>query len=122
MSPTILALRVTFAFANILHDRPILQSLVNDFCARWDPERGFKTDADALTQFPPAFTARVVRRYSHCGREKKFDACYLEYKSEEAKETCKKVHMELDEGTDYGFFGEPRPVPYQLNSKTASQT
>lgn len=61
--------------------------------------------------FPPAFNARVIRRYGYGGLKQEHKSCYLEHASEEAKQACKKTHMNFaGEGTNYGFFGEPQPI------------
>lgn len=110
MRPASILPRVTFAFANIPHDRTILQFLVNDFCSRWNQELSNETDTQALMAFPPAFSAQVARRYAYCNRGKTYDGCYVEHTIEEEQQACKKTHMEfVGGGTDYGFFGEPRP-------------
>lgn len=109
MKPTNLLPRMTFAFANVPDDLFILQFLVNDFCLRCDPDTGLRPDASAPMNFPPALTARVIRRHGCCGRENKYDGCCLEHASEEAEQACEKTHMGFaGEGIDCGFFGEPR--------------
>ncbi|KAJ4378281.1 hypothetical protein N0V86_005981 [Didymella sp. IMI 355093] len=104
--PSTLLPTATYAFANIPSDRSILQFLVNQFCKCWDPEYIINTEEDALSELPPAFTVRAMKRLAHlrCG---KLEGCYIEHSTNEEKKSCREPHMEFVGGEfGYGYFGE----------------
>jgi hypothetical protein len=108
--PSSLLPTATYAFANIPSDRSILQFLVNRFCYGWAPQYIADADEDALSELPPAFTVRVMKRLAYL-RHGKFEGCYIEHSTDEEKKSCKKPHMEFVGGEfRYGYFGEPKII------------
>jgi hypothetical protein len=99
------------AFDSVPADRPILQLIVDTFCATWE-EKG--SDADTLSSFPKKFMMRVMRRYSELcvswpddeENEKKVVRCYYEHASVEEKEekACPHQHMVYNKEKDFGYF------------------
>ncbi|KAF1834984.1 hypothetical protein BDW02DRAFT_597726 [Decorospora gaudefroyi] len=112
-----------WAFEHLSSESVILQFLVHSFCDDWYEQYDKRKDVEALLALPPAFVARVMRRYSENGKmmkerlrlyergetgriKKKKDCCYLEHESEEEKKSCSShsLHMQYDKERDYGYF------------------
>lgn len=97
---------VRWAFENIPCERPLLQFLVNDFCANWYAKHDNKDDVEALRQFPMTSIMRAMRRYS-LAREDEGDGCFLEHATVAERRSCKHTHPEYTTGHDgYGYVGE----------------
>ncbi|KAF3039135.1 hypothetical protein E8E12_002086 [Didymella heteroderae] len=79
------------------------------FCESWSPEDDENNDQDALSELPPAFTVRVMRRLAYL-RRGRYEGCYVEHNDDEEQKSCKKSHMEYAGGEyGHGYFGEPKP-------------
>ncbi|KAJ8111028.1 hypothetical protein OPT61_g6273 [Boeremia exigua] len=91
----------SYAFANIPDNRPLLQFLVDDFCENWIEE--FDTDSDVLHDLPPAFLARVLRRYSQKAHATTL-CCHLEHADGSEQQNCGLAHMVYDEKRECGGF------------------
>lgn len=107
--PTRLQPIVTYAFANIPNDRSILQFLTNKFCKYYDPEDDDDEQQDALSELPPAFIVRVIRRLAYLRRHGALKGCYVEHATDEEKMSCRKRHPNFSGGEKgYDYLGEPR--------------
>ncbi|KAF3033787.1 hypothetical protein E8E11_003628 [Didymella keratinophila] len=99
---------ITYAFTDISNNRNILQFLTDKFCGSYEPEDGDHDEQDALSELPPTFTARVVRRLA-CLRDGELrDGRYIEHATDEEHKSCKKRHLRFSGGENiHGYFGEP---------------
>ena len=97
------------AFSSIPSNRPLLQLLVDQHCTFW---KNCCEEPSRLTDFPPAFLARVTRRLCElledqcCRQSSSGERCYFEHADEAEIAACGKLHMQYDEEKDMGSFGE----------------
>ncbi|KAH4037024.1 hypothetical protein HBI25_055030 [Parastagonospora nodorum] len=97
------------AFSSIPSDRPLLQLIVDEHCTFW---KNCCEEPSRLTDFPPAFLARVTRRLCElledqiCLQSSSGEWCYFEHADEAEMVACGKLHMQYDEEKDMGFFGK----------------
>ncbi|KAH4412453.1 hypothetical protein HBH92_112180 [Parastagonospora nodorum] len=97
------------AFSSIPSDRPLLQLIVDEHCTFW---KNCCEEPSRLTDFPPAFLARVTRRLCElledqiCLQSSSGEWCYFEHADEAEMVACGKLHMQYDEEKDIGFFGK----------------
>jgi hypothetical protein len=101
------------AFDSVPVDSPILQLIVDRFCATWCEKCDDTIDVDTLSSFPKRFMMRAMRRYSELWvvtpedeeNEKKVVRCYYEHDSgEEKKKPCPHQHMVYNKKRDFGYF------------------
>jgi hypothetical protein len=99
---------VKWASENIPPERPILQLLVDQFCAEWHDDFSQEADTQDLVALPGKFCARAMRRYCQLSirpleHAKMKDCCYLEHTDDELR-SCTKVHMDYDADKEFGYF------------------
>jgi hypothetical protein len=107
-TPRSLLQTIVYASANIPNDRNILQFLTNKLCGSYYPDNNEETDA--LSELPPTFSVRVIRRlaylrHGYLGGAHPYDGCYIEHATDEEQKSCKKLHLKFSGGENgYGHF------------------